>query len=145
MWRILVLAALFVLASANFAMMAVNAQDLVDETPTPVEVHGLDGNLFDHVIVGQQVILSATFENDRHVSQPYVAMFEVRDSDGFTVYLTWQTGIMAASGQANVGVSWIAESIGEHQIRTFLLSSLTNPEILDTIDQRSLVVQNAGA
>lgn len=52
-------------------------------------VHDLDGDLLDQVIVGQQVILSDIFVNERSVSQPYVAIFEVKDSDGFTVYLTW--------------------------------------------------------
>jgi hypothetical protein len=142
MRRILAIVALSVLASANLAITATNAES---ETPSPAKVHDLDGNLLDQTTVGRQVILSKTFENEKNVSQPYVAIFEVRDPDGLTVYLTWQTGIMAAGGQANVGASWIAEGAGEHHIRTFLLSSLTSPEALDIIWESSIVVQDTGA
>lgn len=145
MWRILVIVALSVLVSANLAMMAASAQDLTDETPSPAMVHDLDGDLLDRVIVGQQVILSDTFVNERSVSQPCVAIFEVRDSDGFTVYLTWQSGTVAAGGQADVGVSWIANETGTHSIRTIFLSSLSSPEALDVIWERSIPVVDADA
>ena len=108
-------------------------------------VHDLDGNLLDQVIVGQQVILSDTFVNERSVSQPYVAIFEVRDSDGFTVYLTWQIGIVTAGGQADAGVSWVANEVGVHEIRTFILSSLSNPVALAIVESRSIPVVDADA
>jgi hypothetical protein len=127
------------LLGVNFTATAANAQD-VDRTPSPAKVYDLDGNLLEQITVGHQVILSQTFVNDRNVPQSYVGVIEVRDSNGFTVYLAWATGTMAPGGQASIGVSWVASDAGEYEIRTFPLSSLTTPEVLDTIESRSITV-----
>lgn len=70
-----------------------------------------------------------------------MAIFEIRDSNGLTVYLTWQSDAMsAAGGQANISASWIADGIGVYEIRTFSLSNFTNPIILDVVKSRSIPV-----
>lgn len=128
------------LLGASFTTTAAYAQDLVDRTPSPPKVYDLDGNLLERITVGQQVIISKTFANYRDVPQPYVGVIEVRDSDGFTVYLGWTTGIMAAGGQGSGGASWLASDAGKYEIRTFPLTSLTAPESLDFIDLRTITV-----
>lgn len=144
MQNILVVIAVFILLGANLAITA-DAQD-IDRTPSPAAVYDLDGNLIDKITIGHQVILSKTFVNNRNATQTFVALFEVRDPNGFTVYLAWQSGAMAASGQANVGVTWIAEGIGIYEIRTFAISNFTNATIIDVVESRSIpVIQNTGA
>jgi len=108
-------------------------------------VYDLSGNLLDQITAGQQVILSKSFVDNRNVPQPFVAIFEIRDSNGFTAYLTWQRGTTAESSQVNVSASWTAEDIGVYEVRTFFLSDLTNPVFLDVVDSRSISVVEADA
>lgn len=139
MQNISVMITAFILLSASLTITA-NAQDIVDRTPSPAAVHDLRGNLLDQITAGQQVILSKSFVDSRNVPQPFVAIFEIRDSNGFTMYLTWQSGTTATSGQVNVSASWTAEDIGIYEVRTFFLSDLTNPVVLDEVWSRSIPV-----
>ena len=79
-------------------LITANAVDLIDRTPSPALVYDLDGNLLDQITVGHQVIISKTITNTKNVSQPFVALFEVRAPNGVTMYLAWQSGIIAAGG-----------------------------------------------
>lgn len=145
MQNILAVIAIFILLSANFTMITAGAQ-IIDRSPFPPAVYDLDGSLLDQITIRHQVILSQTFANDRNARQSFVAVFEVRDSNGVTVYLAWQRGTMAAGGKADIGVSWVADGIGEYEIRTFHVSSLTNPSSLGPMEIRRIsVVQDAGA
>lgn len=144
MQEISVLITAFILLGASL-MTAANAED-IDRTPSPAEVYDLDGNLLDQVTTGHQVVLSKTFVNNRSVREPFVAVFEVRDSSGITVYLAWQSHTMAAEGRVDVDASWVADGVGVYEIRTFPLSNLTNPVVLDVVESRSIpVVEESGA
>lgn len=144
MQNISVLITVIILLCANWTITA-NAQDLVDRTPSPAAVYDLRGNLLDQITAGQQVILSKSFVDSRNVPQPFVAIFEVRDSDGFTVYLTWQSGTTAAGGHVDASASWTAEDIGVYDVRTFSLSNLTSPVVLDVVESRSIPVVEGDA
>lgn len=131
------------LLGASLTMPTANA---LSRTPFPAVVYDLDGSLLDQITIGHQVILSQTFANDGDAPQSFIAVFEVRDSNGVTVHLAWQRGTMAAGGKADIGVSWVADSAGEYEIRTFHMSSLTNPSSGGPMEVRRIpVVQDAGA
>lgn len=133
----------FMLLQTSFIATNAQAQD-VDETPSPPEVHDLEGNEIDEIIIGHQVIVSKSFVNRMNITQPFIALFEIRDSDGVTVYFAWQIGTMA-SDQTNVGISWMADNFGVYEIRTFAISNFTNAEILDVVESKSISVVEDGS
>src|SRR5690606_31676425 len=102
-------------------------------SPSAPSVRDSQGNTIGQVLAGQQVVLSSTIQNNEGISGPYAAIVEVRDSSGVTVYLQWQTGTLPANGSTNVGVSWTPDAPGTYTIRVFVLSSLSNPQILSEI------------
>jgi hypothetical protein len=78
--------------------------------------------------------------NNNDAAQPFVAIVEVRDSNGVTVYLAWQTGMLNAGGQSEVGLSWTPDSSGQYTCRTFILSSLSTPTVLSTVKESNISV-----
>ncbi|MEO9294258.1 MAG: hypothetical protein ABI347_01510 [Nitrososphaera sp.] len=106
-------------------------------------MYDLDGNLLDHAVKGQQqVILSSAISNQRNVTQSFVVVFEVRDSDGSSVYVGWQNATLAPKGQMQVGMSWLANVAGDYDIRTVIVSSLANPIVLAEVTSTMVSVQD---
>ena len=92
------------------------------------------------LVVGAQLGLSTTIENDGAAEQPFVALIEVRDSTGITVYLAWQSGSLEPAGSTSVEVSWTPEVRGEYEVRTFAVSSLSNAIVLSKVATTSLEI-----
>jgi hypothetical protein len=108
--------------------------------PSPPSLKDISGNEIDEVGVGQQVVLSTTIQNNNDEPQPFVALIEVRDSDGITVFLAWQTGTLNANGEAEVGLSWTPEEAGDYTVRTFVISELAAPDILSPVAESETTV-----
>jgi len=99
-------------------------------TPTAPALRDAQGQPLTQVLAGQQVVLSTTIKNNEVASTSYAAIVEVRDSDGVTVYLNWQTGTLPADDSIGIGLSWTPDQPGTYTARVFVLSGLTNPQIL---------------
>lgn len=66
---------------------------------------------------------------------------EVRDADGITQMMQWQTGTMPANGDANVGIAWTPDKAGSYEVRTFVISSLQNPQVLSDVVTHNVTVR----
>jgi hypothetical protein len=90
--------------------------------------------------VGQQVVLTTTVTNNIDDELPFVALVEVRDSSGITIFLAWQTGVMDAGDRNEVGLSWTPEEAGDYVVRTFVISNLSNPQVLSDVVTTNITV-----
>lgn len=90
------------------------------------------------LVVGAQLGLSTTIENDGTTVQPFVALIEVRDSAGVTVYLAWQSGSLEPAGSTIIEVSWTPDASGTYEVRTFVVSSLSNAFVLSEVATASV-------
>ena len=100
--------------------------------------------------MGQQAIIRVTFHNQNAVDQPFVIIVEVRDEDGVTVYLAYQSNKLAAGKNYTMGVSWIPTEFcnadiattchSTYQIRRFVVDSLENPTVLTLVDTLNVPV-----
>lgn len=111
-----------------------------DTSPSEPEVKDVQGNSLDEIGVGQQVVLATTIQNNVEDERPFVAIIEVRDKDGITVFLAWQTGMLNPDDNAQVGLSFTPFDRGTYTTRTFVLSSLANPSILSEVEQSEFEV-----
>lgn len=109
-------------------------------SPTAPVLKDISGNTLSEVSAGSQVILSSTITNNADFSQPFAGIVEVRDADGFTVMLQWQTGVLNANGTTEIGISWTPDAPGEYTVRTFVLTSIQNPGILSPIEESTVTV-----
>ncbi len=83
---------------------------------------------------GEQFIIRTIISNDCYKDEPYVAIIEVRNSDGVTEYIGLQSGVLTGlTGKTEIGVSWVPPHGDSYELRTFTISSLENPMILSPI------------
>ena len=123
------------LLSLGAFLLVVQAMTAWDPVPAAVPISDIDGNAISTLSIGQQAILEFNmhYEQDNE-TQPFVALMEVRGSDGVTQFLAWQMGTLSiGEGNLDVGFSWRAERAGDYQVRSFLVTSLTNPEVLSDV------------
>jgi hypothetical protein len=109
-------------------------------TPSAPSLKDVSGEDITEVTVGQQVVLSTTIQNNANEEVPFVALVEVRDSDGITIFLAWQTGTLNANSDADIGLSWTPEEAGDYTVRTFVISDLASPEILSPVAESEITV-----
>jgi hypothetical protein len=62
------------------------------------------------------------------------------NSDNVSVNIAWQNGILTPRSNVSMGMSWIPEEAGDYALRTFLVSNLTNPQILSPVSEYTIRV-----
>ena len=82
---------------------------------------------------GISLALSTTVTNNNNDQEVFVALIEVRDSNDVTVFLSWQSGNLESRGTTDISVAWLPDNAGLYQVRTFVLSSLGNGEVLSPV------------
>jgi hypothetical protein len=70
------------------------------------------------------LVISATVNNNNDKLQPFVALIEVRDSSGVTVFLALSGGTLEPLRSSNVDIGWQPEHDGTFEVRTFIISSI---------------------
>lgn len=109
-------------------------------TPSKPEVKDSAGDKLDEVNVGQQIVLTTTVVNNLDEDQPFLAIIEVRDSNAVTLFLGWQSGVLNENGDAEVGLSFEPNEPGTYTVRTFVIRSLSNPDILSGVEESEFTV-----
>jgi hypothetical protein len=106
------------------------------------KVLDLSGNeIQDELIpIGGQVTVSIRYPNYKDEAQFSIVIIEIRDSEGVTIFLAWQSNTTPISGAAEVGVSWTPPMSGDYQIRAFQISNWTNPISLEAIGTTKIKV-----
>jgi hypothetical protein len=107
-------------------------------TASPPSASGVGGS--PNLVAGAQVELSIAIENDRNVEQPFVALVEVRDSSGITVYLAWQSGGLGPADSTRFAVSWTPDASGTYEVRTFSLTSLAEGLVISEVASSDVVI-----
>ncbi|NWG36482.1 LamG-like jellyroll fold domain-containing protein [Nitrososphaera sp.] len=132
--------------SEDFVLEVQIAPDgITSTTPSAPQPEDLTGNPLNEILVGTQVVISSTITNNASVAQPFAAVVEVKDADGFTIFLSWQTGILPASGHTDVGLSWTPAAPGDYTVKVFVIDSIasTSPTVLSPIAQSTFTVSAA--
>lgn len=94
-------------------------------------------------VVNSPVFLSVTVKNANDFSQPFVAVFEVRDSEGSTVFAKLEAGTLAPEGQLATRTFWVPDAAGEYVARAFVISSISEPEVLSPAQSAAVSVQES--
>jgi hypothetical protein len=104
-------------------------------------VQDLDGKDSVNIRIGQQVILSTTWMNQWETrDRSFVGIFEIRNDQGVTSYLAFQSGFLRPECSTEMGISWLPEEEGHYQVRIFAVTSFDYPLILSTLQTSELSV-----
>lgn len=87
-------------------------------------VSDMTGKSIKQTAAGSQLLMQATIENACGIDDyPVSIIFEVRNSDGMTSYLTIQQVRLSPETETfTVGSSWTAEDPGEYAVRVFSIA-----------------------
>jgi len=85
------------------------------------------GDRIEEIVTGQPVLVQTKVTNNLDEQQPFVYILQVKDSEGFTVMLTWIKGTMSASAALDAGISWTPEEKGNYTVEVFVWKSLEDP------------------
>ena len=91
------------------------------------ELADLFGDRIKEVVAGQPVLVQTKVTNNLNEHQSFVYILQVKDSEGFTVMLTWIKGMMNASSALDAGISWTPEESGNYIVEIFVWKSLEEP------------------
>jgi DNA-binding beta-propeller fold protein YncE len=113
-----------------------NPEDGPSSREPPAGIHPIvthvDGSPFqDMERPGQQLIISYDFYNDGGIEQSdseVVAIFEIRNEEDMTIFLSLQAIDLASFVSKNVEVTWTGEKPGGYWIHTMLLTDLDQPQ-----------------
>jgi len=114
---------------------------------TPPSFFSFDGVLARYLVVGQQVMISSNFtypyqEGLANQQQlPFVGFIEVRDENGITQSLSYQSNEIALNDTIGIGVSWVPEKPITYVIRSFAFTNFTNPQILTDVKESPVDVR----
>lgn len=76
--------------------------------------------------VGEQLMVTTTFNHlNTNRDQQFVTIVEVRDTDGITAFVAWQSGIIEPGANYALAASWVVNEPGEYFIRSFVVSTLS--------------------
>jgi hypothetical protein len=114
--------------------------DVTATTPSNPVLKDFSNKVITEVTANQQVVLSTDISNNQDTVRPFAAIVEVRDANGITVYLQWQTGTLNAHGSTNVGLSWTPDAPGTYTVRTFVVNSIANAAALSPIASSTITV-----
>jgi hypothetical protein len=85
------------------------------------------GGRVEEIVTGQPVLVQTKVSNNLNKQQPFLYILQVKDSEGFTVMLTWIKGTMNASADLDAGISWAPENSGKYTVEVFVWKSLEDP------------------
>jgi hypothetical protein len=101
-----------------FAKAGIDATDV-----TAPLAEGASGESGPHA-VDDSITLLTTISNNNDHPRPFVAIIEVRDGSGVTVFLALRSGTLEPSGSTDIGVLWRPDAAGTFELRTFAITSI---------------------
>ena len=100
----------------------------------------LSGNtLGEHILVNQQVQITAKITNAQEENQPFVYIIQIKDENDLVVKLGWISGSMTKYQNLSPSLSWTPQETGVYTAEIFVWDSLlqqgalTNPSTLEII------------
>jgi len=98
-----------------------------------VELTDINGHKVDYITPNQIMLVRAKLSNNNAISQPYVAVTEIRDAQGETSSVQMQGGTLNAQGQIDIGLSWTPKIFDHYLIRICVIDNFTNMQPLSKI------------
>jgi len=109
-------------------------------TVTDTRFTDQSGSSLQKVKAEQSVIISSIIQSHTSSRQEYSYIVQVKDSDGFTVALSWISGNIEPQRSASVSVSWTPEKAGQYTIEIFIWQGLLNPVPLLLKEAKNAIV-----
>jgi hypothetical protein len=98
------------------------------------------GRILQQINAEEKVTISSVIQNRMSSNQQYSFIVQVTDSNGFTVALSWISGLVEAQRSASVAVPWTSDNAGTYIIEIFLWQNLLKPVPLLSKQETNVIV-----
>lgn len=102
----------------------------VQETPYSISepiMADVSGSTIDSAVTGEPILVETKVTNNLDEEQPFTYILQVKDSNDFTVMVTWIKGTMNALASLDAGISWTPEEDGNYTVEILVWKSLEDP------------------
>jgi hypothetical protein len=126
----------FMLLLSQLFLQPAFAQGLVGDLALVVPVPSLKSTQMeplDRSTAGVQVVISVSIKNENQSDVSLRTFVEVRNSDGITQHIAFQSGEIELGEISEIGVSWMPERPGTYTLRTFCISELDSPMLISGV------------
>jgi hypothetical protein len=86
-----------------------------------------NGQPLTDIDVGEKVVFRSTIQSSLNGKQEYSYIVQIKDHSGYTIALSWISGIVGAKSSTAVSIAWIPEGAGQYTAEIFLWESVTKP------------------
>lgn len=91
---------------------------------------------------GIPLLVSKMFWNMKDVNQNITVVIDIRKDD-ISMHLVWKGEVALPRAMTFVSVTWTPQVSGEYQIRAFVISNMTKPEVLeDVVESRFKIMSD---
>lgn len=101
--------------------ISVNAPRLVNPFGEPVS---------EHVNINQNVQIAADIVNNQNVSQPFVYIVQVKNSNNVILAISWISGSLEPQQSFSPALSWTPQSTDTYKAEIYVWKSIAEPEAL---------------
>ncbi|MDX1595484.1 MAG: hypothetical protein R3327_00940 [Nitrosopumilaceae archaeon] len=88
-----------------------------------------------------QIQIVGKISNQQSYNQPFVYFFQIKDSNGTVVSISWITGEISPHQTLDVSQSWLPTSSDDYTIETFVWKSIVDPTPLSPPKSKSIFVE----
>lgn len=106
----------FELAPTNRSSIPVERKLTLVETG----VKDKNGKPLISISVGEQVMFKSTIQSSLNVKQQYAYIVQVKDSNGYTVVLSWLSGYLDPKRSASTSIAWVPDAIGKYTLEIWV-------------------------
>lgn len=122
-----------------FKADANDSESIVASNPVAIDAAGI---ILEKLDVGHEVMISIAVYNNLNEDKPFVAILEARSmDDGVTRFLVAPDRTVSANSRIDLGMPWTPDDAGEYQLRTFLIDSFDEPQVLTPVMTSEITVQ----
>ena len=82
------------------------------------------GNPITDYLSNVQMQIVGTIENKFNYDQEFIYFFQIKNSDGSVISLSWMQGILSPSQNLDISQSWIPQKPGTYFLETYVWNSL---------------------
>lgn len=96
----------------------------------PATISDLMGNPVQSFISDRQLLVGGTAINEHDLTQEFVYLFQIIDSNNLVVFVSWVSGTISMGQHLGVSQSWTPTMPGTYKIETYIWDSIKNPTAL---------------
>ena len=87
-------------------------------------------------------IVRSNLENKQCTTiQPFVYIVQVKNADGYTVFLSWIKSILGKNQSVEAAIQWMPKTAGDFTVEIFVWDSLLNPQPLSEVSRMEIKIQ----